>query len=193
MQTVYRKLYPAYTVMLAVYVLFIAAALLLQPPGEILAGMWRIILSRSVLITDYMQVGGIGAALMNAAVVGGIGVFMLYWNGVKPNGSIIMAMWLSAGFALFGKNPFNMLPITFGVMLYARVQKEPFRNYSLVALLSATLSPVVSAVTFIQDSVFTVQGLVLGVAAGVLCGYFFPIVSSHTQREIGRASCRERV
>lgn len=185
MQTVYRKLYPAYSVMLAVFGVFVLAALLLQSPAGIAEGLGKIIASRSVLITDYMQVGGVGAALVNAAIVGSFSVAMLYWNGVKPNGSIVMAMWLTAGFALFGKNLYNMLPITLGVMAYARARKEPFRNFSLVALLSATLSPVVSAITFINDSVFTYRGMAMGVAAGFACGFIFPAVSSFTHRMHG--------
>lgn len=184
MQLETKKLYHPYLVMLVVYLLFFAAAFLLDTPAEIREGIARIVTSRSVLITDYMAVGGIGATLVNSALVGLFGTGMLIVSGVKPNGSSIMALWLTVGFAMFGKNMFNMLPITFGVWLYSKVQGEPYRNYSLVALLSATLSPVVSGIGFHPDIPMPLS-FYLGVLIGVGVGFLFPIISSFTVRVHG--------
>jgi hypothetical protein len=106
---------------------------------------------------------------------------MLMRGGVKPDGSIIMALWLTTGFAFFGKNLFNMLPITVGVYLYTLYRKEPIVNYALAALLSSTLSPVVSGIAF--SGFFPIgTGLALGCAIGVFVGFLFPLVSTATLR-----------
>ncbi len=178
---VHRRLYKPYVVMLAVYALFLAAASIVDSPADILGGILKIINARSVLLTDYVYVGGAGAALCNSALVGCFAVAMLVFNGVKPNGSTIMALWLTTGFAFFGKNLFNMLPLTFGVFLYSKFRKEPFINYSLASLLSATLSPVVSGVTF-SGAFPQPYGLLVGVALGILVGAIFPIISAVSQR-----------
>ena len=52
--------------------------------------------------------------------------------------------WVS----FLGKNIFNIWPIIFGVYLFSRYQKEPFLNYTLVALLGTSLSPIVSQISF---------------------------------------------
>lgn len=178
------KLAYPYLVMLVVDLLFFVVALIMDTPQEICQGLWRIITSRSVLITDYMAIGGIGAALVNSAIVGITSIAMLVRLKVRPNGSTIMALWLSAGFALFGKNVFNMLPITLGVWLYARVKKEPFINFTLVALLCATLSAAVSGISFHPDipPVFAIPS---GILTGIACGFIFPPISAFTVRVHG--------
>lgn len=179
-----RILYRPYLLMLFVYLVFVITALILDSPAEIYHGLKRILTSRSVLITDYVAVGGIGATLLNAVGVGLFSILMLVTARVKPNGSIIMALWLSVGFAMFGKNLFNMLPLTFGVWLYSRFQKEPFINFSLTALLSATLSPAVSGICF-HPSLPPVVAMPLGIGIGVLAGFLFPALSSFTVRVHG--------
>lgn len=179
MQSIKQRLHLPYLLMLIVYGLFIITALMSDSPAGIFEGLKRIMTSSSVLLTDYIYIGGIGAALINSALAGCFSILMLVLNKAKPNGSIIMALWLTAGFSLFGKNLYNMLPITCGVYLYSKFKKEPFANYSLVALLSATLSPVVSAVSF-TDIVHTERSMVLGILCGISVGFFFPAVSSFT-------------
>lgn len=180
----HKRVDQPYLIMLAVYALFLVMAFFLEPTDKIFAGLWNIITSRGVLITDYMAVGGVGSTLVNAATVGLFGIVILLRTGAIPNGSTIMALWLSVGFAMFGKNLLNMMPITFGVWLYSKAKREPFTNFTLVALLSATLSPVVSGISFhpqLQPGLAIPLGLFVGVAAG----FIFPAVSSFTVRVHG--------
>lgn len=165
--------------MLGIYGLFVLFAFVMDTPQNIVEGLYRISTSRSILITDYIELGGIGATFVNSAIVGCASIFLMVRNGIKPNGAIIMAIWLTTGFALFGKNIFNMMPITFGVWLFAKYQKQPFMNYALVALLSASVSPVVSEITFLGAFSFPV-GVLLGVLLGIFAGFVFSPISSHT-------------
>ena len=176
-----RKPNRPYHLMMLFYLLFVVFAFIVDTPQQIFEGMGRIVTCRSVLITDYMEIGGIGATLVNATIVGLFSVLVQMRVGVRPNGATIMAMWLSTGFAMFGKNIFNMLPVSLGVWLYARVKKEPFMNYALVFLLSATCTPVVSGITFHPMLPLSV-GLPIGVATGVLVGFLFSPISTFTNR-----------
>jgi hypothetical protein len=92
-----------YIIMLSVFAGFAAFAFITQPAHEIFAGFMRILASRSVLLTDYIAVGGVGATLLNSAVVGTLAVLLLMFSGVKPDGAIVMAIWLTAGFAFLAK------------------------------------------------------------------------------------------
>jgi len=173
-----------YAVMLGVNLTFIVIAFLLDEPYEISSGFIRIISSRSVLISDYIAIGGIGAAFMNVAIVGISSLSMLILSRIKPSGAVIMALWLTAGFAFFGKNVFNMIPLTIGVWLYAKYKKEPFSNYTLASLLVATLSPIVSEMSFLGAFSLPVE-LLLGVIIGFIVGFIFPPISSHMVRAHG--------
>jgi hypothetical protein len=74
-----------------------------------------------------------------------------------------------------------MIPLTFGVWLYSRYKKEPFRNFSLASLLVATLTPNVSEVSFL--GVFNAPvGIALGILFGFAIGFVFPAVSAHVIR-----------
>jgi len=164
--------------MLCVYAVFTAAAFLLDTPAEIWTGLIRILTSRSLLITDYIDLGGIGATLINAVIVGCFSMAVLIIGGTKPNGSTIMGLWLSVGFGLFGKNVFNMLPLTFGVWLYARVKKQPFISVSLAALLCATVSPIVSELSFL-GLYGQPWDLMIGAAVGMFIGFIFTPLSAY--------------
>jgi len=170
-----------YIIMLIVNAVFIIMAFLLDDPIDIYEGFVRIISSRSILITDYFAIGGIGAAFINVAIVGLSSLTMLIASRIKPSGAIIMALWLTAGFAFFGKNVFNMIPLTIGVWLYARYIKEPFSNYTLASLLVATLSPVVSEMSFLGALSLPIE-ILFGVLIGFIAGFIFPPVSSYMVR-----------
>ncbi len=173
-----------YQVMMLLYLLFVVFAFALDTPKQIFDGMLRILTSRGVLITDYMAIGGVGATLINAAATGMFSVLVQMLVGVRPNGATIMAMWLTTGFAMFGKNLFNLLPISFGVWLYSRYKKEPFMNYTLVFLLSSTCSPVVSGISF-HAMLPPDVGLPVGILAGIAVGFLFAPISAYTNRVHG--------
>ena len=170
-----------YALMLAINIGFLAFAFVLDTPSNIIEGFGRIITSRVILITDFIAVGGIGAALANAAIVGFWSIFMLLKSGAKPSGATIMALWVTAGFAFFGKNVYNMIPLTAGIWLFSKYKKEPYTNYSLASLLVATLSPVVSDFSFMGVFHPAVE-IAIGVCAGLCIGFIFPAVSAHMVR-----------
>ena len=175
------KIYQPYAIMLAIYLGFVVFAFVTERPAEIFAGFARIVTSRSVLLTDYIAVGGLGATLVNVALAGSLGIFALVISGTKPTGATFMALWLTTGFAFFGKNMFNMIPLTFGVWLSSKYTKTPYN--SVASLLVATISPVVSEISF-----WNVLGqpwdIMVGAAVGVAIGFIFPAVSAGTMKVV---------
>lgn len=172
-----QKIAAPYRLMLMIYAGFIAVALTQGSGSELLTGFLTIIGSRSILITDYIAVGGIGATLLNVVLVGSISIGILIKADVKPDGAVIMALWMTTGFSFFGKNIFNMLPIMIGVWGYVKMKKEPFRNYAVTALLSATISPIVSEIGFLSDK-NRVLCIACGIVVGFVAGFLFPALVS---------------
>ena len=169
--------YLPFALMLAVNTGFLVLAFVVDQPSAIFGGFFRIIKSRSILVTDYVALGGIGAALLNVSMVGLSTVLMLIRLGVKPTGANIMALWMSIGFAFFGKNVFNMIPLTCGVWLFAKYSKGSFSNYYLSALLVATLCPTISEIAFLGRFSRPVE-ILAGVLLGFVVGFIFPAVSA---------------
>ena len=174
-----KNYYPPYVILSVLYLFFIVFAFFLDSPSEVFNGLKSIILSSDILITDYMEVGGIGAALVNAALTSLLSLLLLIIIGIKPNGSTIMSLWLMTGFSFLGKNIFNIWPIILGVYLFSRYQKEPFLNYTLVALLGTSLSPVVSQISFGSNQ-YTIGAIILGILLGIAVGFVLPPIASHS-------------
>lgn len=154
----------------------IALGLILDDPANILPGMMRIITMQDVLITDYIEIAGPGAALLNSALVTLASLLILYLCKDPLNGFTLVEVGLMSGFALFGKNIVNIWPIFLGTWLYARFQKEPFRKYSGVALLSTALSPLVTYMSLGSQ----VASILAGTLMGMFIGFVLPSLSAYT-------------
>jgi len=172
----YEKIFPA---ALCYCGLLFLLAFLLDSPANIWQGLQRIVLLGDTLITDYIAMAGVGAALVNSALVLVASLIILHLVEDPLNGYTLVVLGLMGGFSLFGKNVFNMWPFILGTFLYARVRHEPFVKYSNVALMSTSLAPVVSFVCFTDG---TFLSLVLGLLLGVVIGFLLPALSAYTFR-----------
>ena len=80
----------------------------------------KIIVTEDALITDYVKIAGVSAALVNSALVTLVSLLLLYLSKEPPNGFTLVELGLMAGFSLFGKNIVNIWPIIAGTFLYAK-------------------------------------------------------------------------
>lgn len=94
--------------------------------GRIGRGLRAIITHPSPLLSDYVAVAGSGPAMVNAALVGLIGLGLLTIFKADITGPSTAAIFTMTGFGLFGKNVFNILPIFVGVWLYSRYEGASF-------------------------------------------------------------------
>ena len=137
----------------------------------IFEGLSAIILSPTTLITDFLLIGGIGAAFINSALIGFYNLYLLKHFKMRINGLLIAAFFTVLGFAFFGKNVINILPIYLGGYLYARYQKIPMKNVILVIMFSTALAPIVSFITFggiFQEGFSSLMGILTGIAIGFI-------------------------
>ncbi|MDR2940123.1 MAG: DUF1576 domain-containing protein, partial [Clostridiales bacterium] len=177
--------YKPYRVMFVIYIFFICYAFILTPPAEILSGLYKILISKDVLITDYVELAGFGGALVNVSIVGLSCTLIMYFAKIKPSGAIIMAIWLANGFSFFGKNFYNIWPGMLGVYIYHRVQRKPFSNFALVFILSSSLAPIVTHSIHIDSGaggLSLVVAILLGILSGIICGFILPPIAAATNR-----------
>lgn len=157
-------------------------AILCGPPSELIPGLWHIITERAVLITDSIMVGGMGAAFLNAGLVTLISLWILHACKAAISGATIAAVFLMAGFSLFGKDIWNILPILLGGFLYSKYKKLSFSQYIYTSLFGTALAPVVTEISSIVDRQWPLLHFILPIAIGTAVGFVLPAISVFTVR-----------
>ena len=171
----------AYVFLAALPALLLLTGIVIEPVTVTAPGLLRIITARSLLLSDYLAVGGVGATMINAGVCGLVSIALMKRAGIQVNGPFIAAVYTVVGFAFFGKNVYNIWPILVGVFVHTRVQQIPFRNSLLIALFGTTLAPLVSYFSF-AAGLPAVTAIVLGAVLGGVVGFVLPPLASHMLR-----------
>ena len=167
-----------YIVLYIVFAYFLVFAFIVDTPYAIFRGLIDISLAYDILITDYVAVGGVGATLVNAAIVNLLTLTYVMVKQPKATGSIIMSFVLFAGFAFFGKNIVNVWPIFLGGYLYAKYSKEPVENFFVVTILATALGPSVTQLAMLTH-IPVVPRFILAGAFGVMIGFVMPAISQN--------------
>ena len=161
-------------------VLFLfAAAFLLAAPKDLARGMVIIVLTRDALVTDYFELAGFGAAFLNAGLVMGLAILLIRLQKIPFTGLTMAVLFINAGFALFGKNPVNILPMLFGTWLYARFHRTGMNRYIYTALFGSCLAPMVTELVYLLPFSFPVN-LGIAILTGIFSGFVLPPLSVHT-------------
>lgn len=160
-------------------VLLFITAFILDSPMDIIAGMGKIIVSRDILITDYFALAGYGAAFFNAGCMMLIAIACIWLVKLPFTGLTVAAIFCSAGFGLWGKNPVNMLPIILGCLLYAKVHRANFARYVYTAIFAGCLAPFVTEFAYVLPFSAGVN-VVLAALLGVGMGFVIPPLAMHT-------------
>ncbi|MDE6583901.1 MAG: DUF1576 domain-containing protein [Anaeroplasmataceae bacterium] len=150
-----------------------------NPITQVFEGYYKIMISPSILLTDYVYIAGLGATFFNVSTILLVNLLLLHFLKIRMNGPIFAGMVMIAGFSFFGKNMFNTLPIYLGIYLYSLFKKMKFRSYILSILFSTGISPLVSYTIFGFGLHYGIS-IPLGILCGVIVGFIIPAFSSHT-------------
>ena len=146
--------------------------------NELFSGLLKIIISRDVLLTDYIEVGGLGATLLNVSLLTLINIYFLWKLKINIGGFQIAAIFTIAGFAFFGKNIVNVWPIYLGGYLYARYQKKSYRNFIIVSMFGTALAPMITEFAY-AFSFLNYGAIVIAAILGTVIGFVVPPIASH--------------
>ncbi len=139
---------------------------------DLLQQMRIILISPDYLITDYMAIAGVGGAFFNSGVLMLLFTLILKLLSINPSGVSIASVMTIGGFALFGKNVFNVWPIVLGVFLYTWLVGENIRTYLYVAFFGTALAPI--STHLILSNGFNLTGLFFV----LLIGFLLPPLAS---------------
>lgn len=159
----------------------ICLAFIMDSPQNILRGLYNIIIAPDILLTDYIEVGGIGAAFLNAGILSLISIIILHIFKLKVNGMLIAATYTITGFAFIGKNIVNIWPIYLGGYLYSKYKKTHLKSIILILMFGTSLSPVISEIA-LGLNLSKVISIPLGITVGILIGFIITPLSSSMVR-----------
>lgn len=165
----------------AFFILALGFALTLEPLSEIFYNYSQILTSSSVLLSDYLYIGGLSATIINVLLTTGLNLLIVKALKVKMDGAIFACMLTIAGFAFFGKNLYNALPVYLGIFLYCKVTKTQCKDHVLVFLLSSGISPITSFLIF-GAGFSLLYGITLGILVGVVVGFILPAFNSFSMK-----------
>lgn len=140
-------------------------------------GLIDIIRSPSVLVTDYMEVGGMGSAFVNSGAMLFLSAFISSKSGARITGALVAGLFAVIGFSFFGKNIINSIPLMMGVYLYTKFKDLRISNYMHIMCFVTGISPIVSL--FYYGLAFNpIIGFILGISVGIIIGFIIIPLSS---------------
>lgn len=136
---------------------------------NVFTGILKIITSPSVLITDFLVIGGIGASFVNAFLIFLFNFTIIKILKIEINGLIMASFFTVFGFSFFGKNILNILPFYLGGILYSLYEHVDFKEIFITISFASALAPFVSEVAFRVDTTDT--SYLNAIALGILIGF----------------------
>ena len=173
-------------------ILVLVAGFFAQDGASILQGLWQITLSPSQLISDYMLIGGVGAAFVNSALVYLMMVALAHYLKSELTGILIAGLLTVLGFGFFGKHILNSIPLIMGVYLYTKYQGIPFSQQVHVACFVTGISPAVSYIAlglewplWISIPAAILVGVLIGMIVIPLAGHMLNFHKGYNLYNIG--------
>lgn len=153
-------------ILFAVFVYFV-----LRGKENVARGFIRILTSPTVLITDFLVVGGIGATFLNAFLIFIFNYTLMRLLGTPLNGIAIASFFTVFGFSFFGKNILNILPFYVGGILYSKYEYIDFKDILVTISFTSALAPFISEVAFnihVLSEYAYINAIVLGIVIGFI-------------------------
>ncbi len=156
-----------------------ALSFLFNGPLEIFQGLKRIITSKSILLTDYMEEGSVGSTFFNAGLCTLVACLVVKFSKADISSLVVAGVLNLTAFCFLGKNIYNIFAPMFGSYLFSLYKKEEFKDYVAFALFATGIGPLISYMTFEADLPLIV-GILLGNFLGMVIGFFLPAVSKNS-------------
>ena len=182
-----------YTVPLVLSAFLLLFAIAVQPELSLLTGWWKIQVSETGLITDPVAIGGVGAALLNSALILFISTMLVRRVRAPFSGVSLACLFMMAGFALLGKNLLNIAPVLFGGWLYSRYKQESFARVVYLTMYATCLSPLVSftfahSMGWLRWPAMLLCGIGIGFLVPAVAGFTIRVHQGYNLYNVGFAS-----
>lgn len=163
----------------------VTAALYTGEWGSVLRNWYRIMISPCPLVTDYLAVGGLGSALLNAGACGlTCFLFMVCLKG-ESHANTLAGYFLVVAHCFYGLNFLNMWPCFLAPFIYLRHKKLDYKSNLHVCMFATSFAPFISEFLFrytlgdsyvLGEAHLTVSGVLLAVFFSIALGYVVPAI-----------------
>ena len=165
-----------YRLMLVTIGIFAFVGILRDGPIQAIQGLLVLQQHPARLLNDFTVIGGNGAALLNAAILGAFSLGLIWYNSVRLSGPTIASIFTIMGFSLFGKTIVNVIPIMLGVYFAGRLVGKPFKNYIIIAMFGTALGPLVTFMVC-EAGFVGIPALLMGMMVGIAAGMALPALA----------------
>lgn len=163
----------------------LAAAFYTGEFGAVLYDWYLIMISPCPLVTDYLSIGGLGSAMLNAGACGMVCVFFMLRLKGESRANTLAGFFLVVAHCFYGLNVLNMWPCFLAPFLYLRLKKLNYKNNLHICMFSTSFSPFISEFLFryTQKGSYqfgqlnlTLEGIVLALLFSILLGFIIPAI-----------------
>ncbi|MDO4960638.1 MAG: DUF1576 domain-containing protein, partial [Eubacteriales bacterium] len=150
---------------------------------EIIPGFLTICSRPAQFTMDYFELGTLGGAFFNTAMIGLACCVVLTVSKARCNGLTVAAYWLTVGFATFGMNFLNIWPFFLGTYIYSKVRKIRFGTITNQAMFATSMAPFASELMVrypgLETRGFTIWGFAAAIVLGIFVGFTLPSLIAH--------------
>lgn len=176
------------------------ALLLMVPVANIVSGenlvdlpydFWRILKQPCKLVTDYFELGGAGAAFLNAGLCGLSCSLAMVITKVKPTATVLAGYFLVIAHCFYGLNFLNMWIPFLSIPFYCLVMKKSYREHLHLSFFCTALGPFISdfifRYTWLDDfnhyvTQVSVFGIIISIVFGLVAGFTIPALLPGTAK-----------
>lgn len=153
--------------------------------GFIFYKWYRLLISPSLLVTDYFKLGSLPSALLNA---GACGLFcFVFMAGLKgeSRANTLAGFFLVIAHCFYGLNLLNMIPCFLAPFIYFRIKRLNYKRNLHICMFTTAFSPFISELLFRYTSSetflfgrlnLTVSGVILAVLFSIMLGFVVPAI-----------------
>lgn len=153
--------------------------------GHVFHAWYLIMITPCPLVTDYLEIGGLASAFLNAGVCGMVCfLFMVCLKG-ESRVNTLAGYFLVVAHCFYGLNLLTMLPCFLAPFIYLHQHKLNFNDNLHVCMFTTSFGPFISELLFRytqqENYVFgelhlTAAGIALTILFSVMLGYIVPAI-----------------
>lgn len=153
--------------------------------GHVFANWYLIMISPCPLVTDYLAIGGLSSAFLNAGACGmACFLFMVLLKG-HSHANTLAGYFLVVAHCFYGLNFLNMWPCFLAPFLYLRLKKLNYKSNLHVCMFATSFAPFISEFLFryTLDGAYvygqvtlTYSGVILAALFSLLLGFVIPAI-----------------
>ncbi len=171
--------------MIALFIASYHAATYSYEAGRVFHDWYTIMITPCPLVTDYLEVGGLSSAFLNAGACSLVCVMFMIGLKGESHANTLAGYFLVIAHCFYGLNLLTMLPCFLAPFIYLRCHKLDFKNNLHICMFTTSFGPFISEFLFRytqqEEYVFgevrlTAAGIALAAGFVIMLGFIVPAI-----------------